>query len=94
MPKTKFGDFTAATRLRDVIRSIVASEIEKARPAYRYGVVRSIDTANGLCKVAYTDSDPTGVTVRMGLIIRPTTVGQIVRVDGLSTDRFIADVLK
>lgn len=91
---TEFSDLTAATRLRDVIRSLVREELERERPRYKYAQVVSINATAGTCVVTYAGEPGNNVTVKMGKIIRPTTAGQIVRVDGLSGDRFIADVLK
>lgn len=91
---TDFSELTAATRLRDVIRAIVREEIERSRPRYKYAQVVSINATAGTCVVTYAGEPGNSVTVRMGKIIRPTAAGQIVRVDGLSGDRFISDVLK
>lgn len=89
-----FADLTSATRLRDVIRAIVREVLEQERPRYKYAKVISIDATAGTCVVNYVGEAGNNVTVKMGRIIRPTAVNQIVRIDGLNGDRFISDVLK
>ena len=89
----EFGDFRYAARFRDVIRKIVANEIEKLRPQARYAsVYGSIDRVNRTCQILYA-GDSTPVTVRMG-DVQPYTSGSgvIVRVEGPQGARYIAEV--
>lgn len=80
-----------AARLRDVIRRLVLNELERNRPKYKYAEVVEIDLPARTCRVLYP-GDGAAITVRIGSIV-PSAVGQIVRVDGLPGDRFIADVM-
>lgn len=84
-------DFAFSLELRDIIRELVEEEIDKQRPRYRYAVVSTIDRPNRKCDVVYTgDVDP--VTVSMGSL-QPATTGQRVRIEGIGTDKYIADVI-
>lgn len=86
-----FADLGTAAKVRDLVRSIAKQEIEKLRPNPRYGTVDSIDTTNRVCSVVYPESTGS-VPVKMG-VIRPSAVGQVVRVEGPPNDRHVADVL-
>lgn len=82
---------TFATKMRTLIMSLIEEGIDKKRPRPRYGKVYSIDRANSRCQVILTgDEDP--VTVTMGAI-QPSSVDQIVRVEGIGVDKYITDVI-
>lgn len=77
--------------MRDVIKKMVADEIDAQRPPYRYGIVQSIDRDNFKCSVLLT-GDPAPVMVNMGSI-QPKETGQKVRVEGNKADKYVADVI-
>jgi hypothetical protein len=85
------NDYATALQFRDVLQKVVASEVESARPRYQYALVKSIDRVNYKCTVRFP-GDTQDVTVNMGEI-QPNVVDQIVRIDGLLGDRFIAGVI-
>lgn len=86
--KNLFTDQQAAQRMRDVVRKIVAKRINELRPAYRYGVVQSVNVSAGTASVLPNgQTDP--ATYRMAV---HCSVGQSVRIDGLPGDRFVAGV--
>jgi microcystin-dependent protein len=85
-----FADFVLSIQMRDIITKLAAETVEKLRPKYRYAVVESWDTTTRKASVTYTgDSNP--VLVNIGSIW-PTFVGQVARIEGIGTDKFIADV--
>lgn len=86
-----FGDYLAALEMRDIIRGLVKSEVEKQRPRYDYATVVSIDRTNRKCTVQYVGDTTTSV-VNMGAV-QPSATGQVVRIDGLLGDRFVSDVM-
>lgn len=85
------SDFAFSMQMRDTIAKLVATHVEKLRPKYRYGVVESIDAVANKCSVIF-NGETSSVIVNMGSIV-PSAVGQTVRIDGLSNDRFVADVI-
>lgn len=85
------GDYVFALEMRDVLQQLVAAEIEKQRPQYRYAEVQSFTRSLRKCVVQFT-GESSNVTVNMGSI-QPQSVGQIVRIDGVAGDRFVADVM-
>jgi hypothetical protein len=85
------ADQAYAMKFRDLIRTLVVAELERARPKYRYATVVTIDRVNRRATVRYQPSDPP-FTVNMGAV-QPSAVGQRVRIDGYQGDRFISDVL-
>jgi hypothetical protein len=88
---TDLDDYPTALRFRDIVQSMVSSQIEKDRPRYKYAVVKSIDRPNYKCTVRFP-GETVDVTVNMGAL-QPNVINQVVRVDGLASDRFIADVM-
>src|ERR1044072_5038721 len=85
-----FGEYSTALRFRDVVRSVVAREVDASRPRYQYAGVKSIDRVNYKCTVRLP-GETADVTVNMGSL-QPSAIDQVVRVDGLASDRFIDDV--
>lgn len=85
------GDYTYALKFRDVIIEIIKEQIEAIRPRYQMATVISIDRINYTCMVRFP-GDTTDAKVNMGST-QPAAVGQIVRVEGLNGDRYIADVM-
>lgn len=88
-----FGDQTTAAKFRDFLRRLVASELQRLRPRYRYAVVNSVDRVNRKATVTY-NGESTPVTVKMGGV-QPynTGAGNIVRIAGLPGDRYIDAVV-
>lgn len=90
VPNMGLSDFAFSMQMRDTIEKIATSVVERLRPRYRYAVVESIDYAASTCAVIFNGED-SSVIVNM-TTVKPSAVGQVVRVDGLLNDRFIADV--
>lgn len=86
-----FEDYDFAARFRDVTRRLIAVELQRLRPQYVYATVAEIKPDERKCMVLFP-GDTTPVAVRLGSIV-PREVGQIVRIDGLAGDRFVADVM-
>lgn len=84
-------DLRFSLEMRDIVNSLVRDAIEKERPKFRYATVKAIDNTNGKCTITY-NGETSQVIVNMG-VIRPTVVGQIVRIEGIGTDKFVADVI-
>src|SRR5690242_18343360 len=85
------GDFETALRMRDMLQKLVAGEVESQRPRLQYATVTAIDRVKRKCSVKFP-GDSSSVSVSMGSV-QPRDVGQIVRIDGLLGDRFVADVM-
>lgn len=91
MTVNSFSEQEAALRVRDLMVDIIRSEIDLQRPKPTYAKVVTIDSTNRLATVLFPgDTVPT--TVSMGSIY-PSAVDQIVRIEGPSGDRYIADVM-
>lgn len=86
-----FADYSLATQMRDVITQIATKVIEDLRPRDVFAKVVTIDAANARCEVQFR-GEPDTVFVPMGTI-RPSVVGQRVRISGPKGDRFISDVV-
>ncbi|AOE44535.1 minor tail protein [Gordonia phage Jumbo] len=84
------GELVIAEKLDRYTRARVASEVAKLRPAPRYAVVKSINTEESYAEVSYVGEDSV-VKVPFGNIA-PTVVGQEVRIEGVTGDRYIAAV--
>lgn len=78
-------------KFRDLMARIARGVIDKDRPPYRYGQVTAIDHALRRCDVLFT-GDSESVSVPVGSVF-PSFINQMVRVDGIGTDRYIADVI-
>ncbi len=85
-----FRDYSAALAMRDLVERLAKNIVDRERPRYQYAVVSSIDRANRRATVVFT-GDTNSVTVAMGSI-QPSIEGQIVRVAGIGSDKFIEDV--
>ena len=87
-----FGAYSTAMEFRRAVQDIAAEVINKLRPPDRYGVVSSIDYANGKAGVLL-GSDPAPVSVNIGTI-SPTHAGQRVRVGGYGADKYITEAFE
>lgn len=90
-----FAGYNTAARATKAMRIVAENAINRQRPAPAYATVETIDTTNRRCTVRYLDTtDPTlaAVPVSMGSI-SPARPGQVVRIEGVLGDRYIADVL-
>lgn len=85
------GDFEFALQMRELIKQIIADELAASRPIMRYGKVDSIDRVAYKCGVIFV-GDVLPVTVSMGAL-KPSAIGQIVRVEGIGSDRYITDIV-
>lgn len=84
------GDYGYALNFRDLIQKMVEAKVDEVRPAYRYGVVQTIDRTNRKCTVRLT-GDTVDVTVNMN-DQQPIATSQVVQIDGIGGDRFISAV--
>ncbi len=84
-------DYRYALEFRQMLQKLVSDEVEKQRPRYQMATVTSIDRVLRRCTVR-RPADTTDLTVSMGSI-QPSSIGQLVRIEGLSGDRYIADVM-
>lgn len=85
------GELAYGMEMRDVLKRMVRKEIDSTRPRYRYAKVQSIDRVTRRCDVVYT-GETEAVRVNMGAT-QPSVAGQTVRIEGIGTDKYIADVL-
>lgn len=91
-----FQDLPYAQQLRDAIRKIAGTEIQKLRPEPRNATVVDIDSANGTATVLFAGDD-TPVPVRI-YTVRPRVdggigVGDVVRVEGPPARRYVTEVV-
>ncbi len=85
------ADLAFSMAMRDTIDRMVKETLDRERPKYRYGRVKSIDRANYKCTVVFT-GETSPVTVNMGSL-QPSAIEQLVRIEGIGTDKFITDVI-
>jgi hypothetical protein len=88
--KTKFGDKNTAARLRAVIRSVAAEQIDRMRPEPKFAQVISIDPAARRATVRYPGETTTFVAP-CGTAI-PSRPGVMVRLAGREGSRYIDEV--
>ncbi|HEY6020690.1 MAG TPA: hypothetical protein VIY48_12590 [Candidatus Paceibacterota bacterium] len=86
-----FSDYEYALEVRDIVQKMISLEVDKIRPRYQMAVVVSIDRPNRKCEVQFPGDTGT-VVVNMGSI-QPSAAGQVVRIAGLSQDRYVDDVI-
>lgn len=86
-----FSDYEYALEVRDIVQKMISLEVDKIRPRYQMAVVVSIDRPNRKCTVQFPGDTGT-VVVNMGSI-QPAAAGQVVRIAGLSQDRYVDDVI-
>lgn len=84
-------DYRFALEFKETLARLVKEEVERTRPRYRIATVVSFDRVLRKCTVTFP-GDTTNEVVNMGSI-QPKTAGQIVRVAGMSGDRYVDDVL-
>lgn len=87
----RFGDIDTALSLRDLVQRMARGAVETLRPKARYAKVTGINRGTRTCTVRYTGDDGT-VTVNMGNL-QPSALGQTVRIEGVTGDRYITDVM-
>lgn len=88
---SQFGDYATAAAFRDVVVSMIDTEVDQIRPAPQYAVVNAVNYASNKAQVT-PNGQTTQIVVGMGQNV-PAAVGGIVRIDGVSGDRFISEVL-
>jgi hypothetical protein len=84
-------DYRFALEFKETLARLVKEEVERTRPRYRIATVVSFDRVLRKCTVTFP-GDTTNEVVNMGSI-QPKTAGQVVRIAGLSGDRYVDDVL-
>lgn len=85
------GDLSFSMELRDTLKRMIREFVDAERPRYRYAQVESIDRVARTCAVVY-NGETGSVQVNMGAL-QPSKIGQYVRIEGIGTDKFIADVI-
>jgi hypothetical protein len=86
-----FTSSATALAMRDLIKEIASGVVDRLRPAPRYATVIAIDPVANQCTVNFP-GDTTAVPITMGNV-KPMKVGQVVRIVGLSGDKYIDGVL-
>lgn len=81
-----------AARFNSVIDQVALQSIARNSTTFRYGTVASIDTPSRTVQVEFPENAPLTVTVSYHSL-RPSEVGQRVRVGTLDGDYYIAEVL-
>lgn len=82
--------FGTVLGFRESIRKLIGAEVERLRPRYRYAEVISFDINMGTAEVKYPgETETVTLPVSGGM---PSVVGQIVRIEGMRGDRFVAGV--
>jgi hypothetical protein len=85
------GDIGFSLDLRDTLKRMIREYVDLERPRPRYATVESFDRAARKCAVVYT-GETGSVQVNMGSL-QPSAVGQKVRIEGIGTDKYVADVI-
>lgn len=88
---SQFADYATAAAFRDVVVSMIDNEVDQIRPAPQYAVVNAVNYASNKAQVT-PNGQTTQIVVGMGQNV-PATVGGVVRIEGVSGDRFISEVL-
>ena len=86
-----FNDFYAAIQAKATIISFIQEEMARLRPEPKVATVMAIDHKAKRVMVQYI-AETSIVSVKMNTI-RPSEVGQLVRIDGPAKDRYITDVI-
>lgn len=86
-----FEDLKTAARMREVMARVIQSELQRTRPPANNAVVTKINRRFNKCTVAFP-GDLGEVEIPLGGVV-PSSVGQVVRVDGVLGDRYISDVM-
>lgn len=84
-------DFSFSMKMRDLIKRMVKEMLDSERPRYRYAKVVSFERVARKCTIIF-NGEANPVIVNMGSI-QPKQANQIVRVEGIGTDKFITDVI-
>jgi hypothetical protein len=85
------NDYAFSMQMRDTIAKMVREEIDRQRPRYRYGTVTGIDRVSRKVDVQL-NGETASVRVNMGAV-QPAANGQIVRVEGIGTDKFVTEII-
>lgn len=91
MTSSGLEDYSTTKKIVDLIRRTIKQEINKERPAPAYCVVKSVDTANRRVFVQFPGETST-VSVAMSSPYA-ALVGQVVRVEGITGDRYVTDIV-
>lgn len=84
-----FADLAIAMEYKKVMTGIVQEVLDSSRPSYRYGQITDIDPVNQKASVLYPGEDFPNV-VNYGTV-QPYVIGQYVRTEGATGDRYISD---
>ncbi len=84
------GEFAYSMQMRDTIKRMIESILDSSRPKPRYAFVTAVNWGTNKCTVQYTGDD-NPVIVNTGKT--EPMVGQIVRIEGIGTDKYVADIV-
>lgn len=88
----EMSDLAFSMAMRDIMNSLVQEAIDTQRPRYRYATVVSVDNrTTGKCSVTYIGEQSVVQVSMPGP--QPVSVGQVVRIEGIGTDKFITAVI-
>ena len=85
------GDYVVATQMRDVMSTLIRKEIQRERPRYEYAKVQTVDRASRRAYVQFAGEE-TEEQIALGHLF-PVKRDQIVRIEGLTGDRYVSDVI-
>lgn len=83
----KFG---TGVKFRDLLRKFIRAEVDRIRPKYRYATVVNPAVVDNKVEVQFPGE--TGTVMVVCPYDQPLSAGQVVRVEGLAGDRFIAAI--
>jgi hypothetical protein len=86
-----FDKQSTALAFRDWVKGVIASELEKIRPATRYATVTGVDWANNEISVMFP-GDTTSLTVPVSRAY-PAYIGQKVRIGRIGAERYVDTIV-
>lgn len=84
------ADYATALQFRDLMKSLIKSEVANSGVDYYYATVNAVDYFNRKCTVALPDGSLITVNLHSQW---PSYVGQVVKVTGKQGDQYVQDVL-
>lgn len=85
------GDYSTAAAFRDVMTTAIDNEVDQIRPKPQYAVVNSVDHVNAKAQVT-PNGQSTQIVVGIAESI-PAAAGGVVRIEGVTGDRYISEVI-
>lgn len=84
-------EYKTALQFRNLMRSLIKTEMGKSGSDYYYATVYAVDYFNRKCTVTLADGT-SQITVNLHSVW-PSAVGQVVRISGKQGDQYVAGVL-